>query len=78
MFSRRFYLSCPYCRTRARRTGRIIHDDPYPPFDVIEYECPGCWYACLHDTARNFYIRFCDEAIFDERVEYSPTTEEKQ
>jgi hypothetical protein len=56
MSPKRYYISCPVCKTRMIRTGRKIQGQ-CPIFkDKVctrEYECPSCGLVCRHSETEN-------------------------
>ena len=56
----RYYVSCPDCRTRMRRTGpkrevaRTVNGEP---LYAREYECSGCGAFFVYDVSKAFFHR---------------------
>jgi len=55
---RKYYMSCPDCRTRMRRTGKKVRETKSIEGNWIyerEYECPNCGKIWAYSEYRNLF-----------------------
>ena len=50
---KKYYLHCPNCNTRMRRTGR--KEEEHYGLYLREYECPGCGRLWTYSEYRNMF-----------------------
>lgn len=51
-----YFISCPNCRKRMRRTGKkeVLYDTGSVKVYEREYKCPSCDRMWIYNESRNF------------------------